>query len=67
MILPRPSRRAAGYAPFGTYDCGEFGLQDLQRDLAFMLEVVSQVDRGHSAFAELALDRIATLLDSSRL
>ena len=40
-----------GQEAFGTDNCCEFGLQDLQRDLTFVPEVVGQVDRGHAAFA----------------
>ncbi len=34
-----------------TYNCSQLGLQDLQRDLALVLEVIGQVDRGHAALA----------------
>src|SRR3989442_1356140 len=39
-------------------DRGELRSEDLQRHLALMLEVLSLIDCGHSAAAELALDRI---------
>ena len=35
------------------------GLQDLQRNLALVPQVIRQVDRGHAAFTQLALDRVA--------
>ena len=38
---------------------GELGAQHLERDLAVVPEVVGEVDRGHAAAAELALDRVA--------
>ena len=34
-------------------------VQDLQRDLAFVLEIVGQVDRRHPALAQLTLDGVA--------
>ena len=33
--------------------------QDLDRDLAIVLQVVGQVDRGHAALAQLPLDPVA--------
>ena len=45
--------------PLGAEHGGELGLQDLDRDLAVVLEVLGQVDRGHPALAELALDPVA--------
>ena len=38
---------------------GELGAQDLDRDLAVVPEVLGEVDRGHAARAELALDPVA--------
>ena len=38
---------------------GELGAEDLDGDLAVVLEVVGEVDRGHAALAELALDAVA--------
>src|SRR5439155_23678585 len=38
---------------------GESGLEDLERDGAVMPQVVSEVDSGHAAAAELALDVVA--------
>ena len=41
-------------------DCGgQFGPQDLDRDLAIVLEILGEVDGGHAARAELALDAVA--------
>ena len=38
---------------------GELGAQDLERDGAIVPEVVREVDHGHAAAAELALDAVA--------
>ena len=43
----------------GADDGGEFGAEDLDGDGAIVLEVVREVDRGHAALAELALDAVA--------
>ena len=40
-------------------DGGELGVQDLDGDLAVVLEVLGEVDRGHAALAELALEAVA--------
>jgi len=37
----------------------QLGLQELDGDLAMVLEVLCKVDRCHPAAAELALDRVA--------
>ena len=42
-----------GEEAFGADDGAEFGLEDLDGDLAVVLEVVREVDRGHAARAEL--------------
>ena len=60
-VLEVGRRLDLGEEPFGTDHCGQLGLEDLQGDLAFVLQVVGQVDRGHPAFAELTLDRVAAL------
>ncbi len=38
---------------------GELGMHDLERDRLVMLQVVGQVNRGHPAAAELAVERVA--------
>ncbi len=43
----------------GAEDGGEFGAEDFDGNLAVVLEVVGEVDRGHAAGAQLALDPIA--------
>ena len=44
--------------PLGTENRGQLGLEDLQRDVAVVLEVRGEIDRGHPAGAELALDGV---------
>jgi len=43
----------------GTQYCGQLGAEDLDGDLAVVLDVGGEVDGGHAALAELALDRVA--------
>jgi hypothetical protein len=45
--------------PLGAEHGGELGFQDLDGDLAVVLQVLCEVDRGHAARAELALDAVA--------
>ena len=45
--------------PVGAERGGELGEEDLERDGAVVAEVVRQVDDGHAAAAELALDGVA--------
>ena len=40
-------------------DGDELGVQDLDGDLAAVLQVVGEIDGGHAALAELALDAVA--------
>ena len=47
------------HEPLGADDGGELRLQDLERHLAVVLEVLRQVHRGHAALAELPLDAVA--------
>jgi hypothetical protein len=49
-----------GQKPNCSHDCRQLGVQDLQRDLALVLQVIGQVDRGHPACTELALDAVPT-------
>ncbi len=44
---------------FGAQDGGQLGMENLDRDLALVLDIVGQVDRRHAAAAELTLDRVA--------
>ena len=45
--------------PLGADDGREVGAEHLDGDLALVAEVVGEVDRGHAALAELALDAVA--------
>ena len=45
--------------PVGAEQRAELGPEHLDRHLAVVLEVVGQVDRGHAAAAELALEGVA--------
>ena len=45
--------------PLGADDRGQLGPQHLDRDLAVVLEVLGEVDGGHAALAELALEAVA--------
>lgn len=38
---------------------GKFRLEELQRDLAIVLEIVAEIDGRHAALAEVALDPIS--------
>jgi hypothetical protein len=53
--------------PFGTDGGGELGAQDLDGDGAFVPGVVGQVDCGHTALADQALDGIAAFERSTQL
>ena len=46
---------------FGPYYSSQLGLQDLERDLSLVLEVVGEVDRGHPALTKFTLDAVAAL------
>ena len=43
----------------GADDGGQLGAEDLDGDLAVVLEVLGEVDRGHAALAQLALEAVA--------
>ena len=45
--------------PVGAEGGRQLGPQDLERDLAVVLEVAGEVDGGHPALPELALDGVA--------
>ena len=58
MLQPR--RRAdLGQEPFGAQCGAEIRMQDLDRDVAVVPQVVREIDRRHAARAELALDAVA--------
>ena len=42
-----------------TDDRRECGLEDLEGDLPFVPDIVSQIDGGHPALADLSLDAVA--------
>src|SRR5882762_1956076 len=44
--------------PLAPEDCRQLRSKDLEGHLALMLQVLSLIDRGHSATADLALDRV---------
>ena len=48
-----------GEEALGAEGGAEVGMQHLDGDVAIVLEVVREVDRGHAASAEFALDGIA--------
>ena len=48
-----------GEEPLGADHGGQLGAQQLERDLAVVLQVLGQVHRRHPAGADLALDPIA--------
>jgi hypothetical protein len=58
-VLQVGGRLDLGEESLGPHHGGELGLQDLERDLALVLEVVGEVDGRHAALAELALDTVA--------
>jgi len=58
-VLEARRRPDLGQKRGGAHDRGELGLQDLQRDLSPVPDVVGQIDRGHTALTELALDAVA--------
>jgi hypothetical protein len=60
-VLEVGRRLDLGQEPLGSDDRRELGLQDLDRDLALMPEIVGQVDRGHASGAELTLDAVPAL------
>jgi hypothetical protein len=43
---------------FGTQHGGQLGLEDLDRNLAVVLEILGEIDRGHAARTELTLDAV---------
>ena len=45
--------------PLGAEDRCEFGTEDFDGDLAFVLEIVREVDGSHAACTEFALDGVA--------
>ena len=58
-MLQRGDRLDLAEEPLGADHRGQLGPQHLDRDLAPVLEVLGEVDGGHAALAELALDPVA--------
>ena len=59
--MPTTSTRAGRWVrqKAGAEGAGELGVEHLQGDGAVVAEVLGEVDGGHSAAAELALDAVA--------
>jgi hypothetical protein len=49
-----------GQESFRADDRTQLGPQDLERDVAVVAQVLSQVNRRHTAHAELSLDAVPT-------
>ena len=47
------------HEPLGAEHCRELRPQHLHRDLAVVLQILGEIDGGHAAFAEAALDAVA--------
>ncbi len=47
------------HEPLGTKHRGERGSEDLDRDLAVVLDVVGEIDGCHAAFTQMPLDPVA--------
>ncbi len=58
-MLQRGSGLDLDHEALGAEHGGQLRLEDLDRDLAVVLEILRQVDRGHAAGAEFALDAVA--------
>ena len=60
-MLEVGSRLDLGQEPLGSDDRRQFGLQNLERHLPLVLDVVRQVDGRHAALTEFGLDAVAAL------
>ena len=58
MLEPRGELDLA-QEPLGTEGGGELGLEHLEGDRPVVLEVAGEIDRGHAAAPELALEHVA--------
>jgi hypothetical protein len=45
--------------PFEAKRCPDLGVKHLEGDLSFVLEIVCEVDRGHTTAPELALEAVS--------
>jgi hypothetical protein len=52
--------------PLGTKRSGEIRMEDLDRYVAIMLEIVCEIHRGHAADPDLARDSVSTLESSGK-
>ena len=52
--------------PLGAERLGEFGAQDLHGHFAPMLEILGEIDGGHTALPQLALDPVTALEGSAQ-
>jgi hypothetical protein len=59
-VLQVGRRLDLGEEPLSADDRRELGLEHLERDASLVLQIVSEIDRRHTPFAELTLDAIAT-------
>ena len=48
-----------GQEPLGANHGGQFGSQDLERDVAVVFDIVREIDGRHAAGAEFVLDGVA--------
>ena len=58
-VLQRGGGLDLHHKPLGAEDRGELRLEDLEGDVAVVLEIAGQIDGGHAAPTELALDPIS--------
>ena len=58
-MLQRRRRLDLLHESLGAEHRGELGLEHFDRNLAIVLEILGEIDRGHAARAELALDAVA--------
>ena len=58
-MLQRRRRLDLLHEPLGAEHRGELGLEELERDLAIVLQVGAQIHRRHAALTEMALDAVA--------
>ena len=63
-VLQVGGRLDLGQEALGPHHGSQLGFQDLERDLALMAEVLGQVDSGHPALADFALDAVSALKGS---
>jgi len=57
-MLKTRSRLDLDNEPLGTKNRGELRLEDLECNLAIVLEVLSEIDGGHTTLAQLPIDAV---------